>query len=127
MNDTSKAHKGFLSGTFKHCKKCNQNKPKEAFASPNTTSGYGRFCNTCVKPSTKKRRRKKSNIKAGHKKCPNCKNILPEKEFLDSTTASGKRRLCGACKVISDRKRRESTESYFKAIEIGRASCRERV
>ena len=116
LDDTSKAHEGFLSGTFKHCKKCNQNKLKEAFASPNTTSGYGRFCNNCVKPSTKKRRRKKSNIKAGHKKCPNCKNMLLEKEFLDSSTVSGKRRLCGACKAISDRKRRESTEKYFKAI-----------
>lgn len=116
LDDTSKAHEGFLSGTYKHCKKCNQNKSYKEFASPNTTSGFGRFCNTCVKPSTKKRRKKKLNIQSGHKKCPNCKKIFPDKEFLDNSTASGKRRLCGACKRISDRKRKESAERYFRAI-----------
>lgn len=100
--NTAAAHEGLKDGTYKHCKKCDKSKPIIDFAKPETVSGYGRYCNECLKPIQRKARlKKKSKVKSGHKKCPNCKKIFPNNEFIDPTTASGKRRLCSSCKRIS--------------------------
>ena len=56
LQDTEEAHQGLLDGSVKVCKKCNQNKPKEDFANPNTMSGYGRYCKDCTHSKLRKRR-----------------------------------------------------------------------
>ena len=70
VEDTAAAHEGLISGTYKVCRKCDQNKPKEEFANPNTSTGYGRFCQDCQGPIKKKKRKERLKIRQGHKKCP---------------------------------------------------------
>jgi hypothetical protein len=100
-------------GTYKHCKKCDKNKPIIDFEKPGTVSGYGRYCNDCLKPILRTARlKKKPKVKSGHKKCPNCKNVFPNNEFIDSTTTSGKRRLCSSCKKISVAKQQRAAAQW---------------
>ena len=67
--NTAAAHVGLQDGTYKHCKKCDNNKPIMDFAKPGTVSGYGRYCNDCLKPIQRKARlKKKPKVKSGHKK-----------------------------------------------------------
>ena len=115
---TEKAHEGLLDGTYKICKKCDQNKPKTAFANPSTISGYGRYCNDCVEPRERTTRRKKKHRpkNAGQKHCPNCSKLFPLSEFIDHSNRSGKRRLCSSCKRISDAKRAEQTRRYMRSM-----------
>lgn len=47
--DSQTFHEGIKNGTHKLCKKCDQIKPKSAFADSNTSSGYGRHCMECKK------------------------------------------------------------------------------
>ena len=104
VSDTAAAHAGLLDGTYKHCKKCDQNKPKSEFESPSAISGFGRYCQACNEaPLTfaPSKRKKKPKENYGQKKCPNCNKVFPKSEFLDSSTTSGRRRLCGPCKKIS--------------------------
>ena len=112
------AHEGFLTGTFKHCKKCDQNKPKEQFERPGTARGYGNFCNDCVSPTTssKKRKKKTRRAKAGKKICPNCKKSFDLSEFFDSSTKTGRRRLCSGCKAESVRKQEAQRREYFRRM-----------
>ena len=114
--DTAAAHNGLISGDYKICRKCDQNKPKSDFANPGTTSGYQRFCKNCRPLTTKTKRKKKTKVKEGHKKCPTCKKVFPLSEYIDRTNASGKRRLCSSCKKISVENQREQTAKYFRAI-----------
>lgn len=118
LEDTENATEGLALGTYKVCKKCNSNKPLSNFEKPHTSSGYGRYCNSCVTPTTKKKRKgtKKRSQSKLNKRCPNCKKNFPLDEFLDRSTASGKRRLCSSCKATSERKRQEQTQRYMRAI-----------
>jgi len=118
LEDTENATEGLALGTYRVCKKCNSNKPVSDFEKPNTTSGYGRYCNSCVAPTIKKKRKgnKSSTQSKNFKRCPTCKKSFPKDEFIDRSNASGKRRLCGSCKAISDRKRQEQTQKYYRAI-----------
>ena len=77
LQDTEEAHQGLLDGSVKVCKKCNQNKPKEDFANPNTMSGYGRYCKDCTGPKTKKKKRKNSVKRADGKR-----NVRSVKKFF---------------------------------------------
>ena len=117
LEDTEQAYQGLQDGSFKVCKKCNQNKPKSEFENPDTMSGYGRFCLDCNGGNIKKKKKKKrAKGKAGFKKCPNCEKTFPETEFLDRSNASGKRRLCGSCKIESDKRRKENSERYLRRM-----------
>ena len=101
---------------YKVCRKCNQNKPADAFLNPNKTSGRQNHCTTCNPITSKKKGKKKAKIRDGHKKCPSCKKVFPTSEFNDKSTQSGRRRYCGPCKQISAQKQREATERYMRAI-----------
>jgi superfamily I DNA and/or RNA helicase len=114
--NTAAAHKGLQDGTYKHCKKCDKNKPIIDFEKLGTVSGYGRYCNDCLKPILRTARlKKKPKAKSGHKKCPNCKNVFPNNEFIDSTTTSGKRRLCSSCKKISVAKQQRAAAQWRRS------------
>lgn len=58
LKDTAIAHEGLKSGDYKVCKQCDQNKPKEDFANPDTMSGYGRYCKDCRRPIRRKKKLK---------------------------------------------------------------------
>ena len=115
VSDTAAAHAGLLDGTYKHCRKCDQNKPKSEFENTSTISGFGRYCQGCNEspsPSPPTRRKKKSQVKADHKRCPTCKKVFHRNQFLDRSTSSGKRRLCGSCKKKSVAKQEASSALY---------------
>jgi hypothetical protein len=116
LEDSVAAHEGILTGTYKHCKRCDQNKPKDQFERPGTTRGYGRYCNDCVAPSksTKQRKKKRNKQASGKKMCSNCKQTLDKIELLDRTTTSGKRRLWGSCKRLSVQNQRDNSAFYMR-------------
>ena len=60
LDDTEAAHAGLLTGSFKVCKRCDQNKPLSEFEKPETISGFGTYCNSCVAPVRKKKRKTSS-------------------------------------------------------------------
>ena len=62
LEDSAAAHEGLLTGTYKHCKRCDQNKPIDQFERPGTTRGYGNYCHDCVNPPSSKRRRKNEKV-----------------------------------------------------------------
>jgi len=104
IDDATSAFEGLNSGTYRICKKCDQNKPATEFMDDNAVSGYRRFCLSCSKPMHKKSKKKVilSDSKSSETKiCPNCSQDFPLSEFMDESNKSGKRRLCGACKKIS--------------------------
>ena len=115
LNDTAAAHEGFKTGAYRHCKKCDQNRPSQEFSDKAMKSGFRRFCKTCTVPKAKmksKRAPQRHSIKQ-KKKCPNCLNSFPLSEFVDNSNKSGKRSLCGNCKAISNRKRQENYRAYI--------------
>mgnify|MGYP006203518563 CR=1 FL=1 len=93
ITGTALAHEGLQNKTFKHCKKCEQNKPISKFENPNRVTGYNLYCNVC-KPVALPKKKKKPTVPDGKKKCPRCKDNFPLTEFVDKSTKSGKRSLC---------------------------------
>jgi len=114
LNDTAAAHEGFRTGTVRHCKKCDANKPKADFEDSSIPSGMRRYCKTCTKPPAAKRKRtiSKSGTVKHTKKCPTCKKTFPLTEFVDKSNKSGKRSLCAKCKKISNRKKAERDRAW---------------
>ena len=111
---TEAAHEGFKTGTYRHCKKCDQNRPTQEFVDKSTISGFRRFCKTCTGDNPRKKSRKKSrkNLSNNRKRCPNCSKSFPLSEFIDRSNKSGKRRLCGSCKVKSDQIKRDNYHAF---------------
>lgn len=117
LEDSAVAHEGLLTGTYKHCKRCDQNKPIDQFERPGTTRGYGNYCHDCVNPPSSKKKKKKRKggaASTGKKTCPNCKKSFDLSEFVDKSTKRGVRRLCKACKRISVQKQRDNYAAYMR-------------
>jgi hypothetical protein len=104
------------SGTYRHCKKCDQNKPTSEFATSELVSGYRRYCRSCSGPIKKKKRgispSKKSD--SSLKLCRKCNSMFPLEEFVDFSNKSGKRSLCGSCKAKSEHERRERYKRFLR-------------
>ena len=103
------AHEGLKTGEFRHCRRCDQNKPFLDFADETTKRGYRTYCNACSKDNIRKKKtvsiRATGNQNSAQSKiCPNCQKKFPLDEFVDKRNESGRRRLCGDCKAISVRK-----------------------
>ena len=112
LNDTAAAHEGFKTGTVRHCKKCDKNKPKADFEDLSIPSGKRRYCKSCTKPPAARIKRTISKSVKDEKRCPTCKKIFPRAEFVDKSTKSGKRSLCAKCKKISNRKKAARSRAY---------------
>jgi hypothetical protein len=112
LNDTAAAHEGFKTGTVRHCKKCDKNKPKADFEDLSIPSGKRRYCKSCTKPPAARIKRTISKPVKDEKRCPTCKKIFPRAEFVDKSTKSGKRSLCAKCKKISNRKKAARSRAY---------------
>ena len=111
ITGTALAHEGLQNKTFKHCKKCEQNKPISKFENPNRVTGYNLYCNVC-KPVALPKKKKKPTVPDGKKKCPRCKDNFPLTEFVDKSNPSGKRSYCGKCKKISNRNQAERARAW---------------
>ena len=116
LEDTANAYEGLKTGTVRHCKKCDQNKPTLEFQDRDTKSGFRRYCLGCSAPKPKKRSKGKTLRSSSNstKKCPNCKKSFPLSEFVDTTNKSGRRSLCGRCKAISNQNRSDNYKSYMR-------------
>jgi superfamily I DNA and/or RNA helicase len=116
IEDTSIAQEGLSSGTYRHCKKCDQNKPTSDFATSELVSGYRRYCRSCSGPIKKKKRGISSSKKSDSslKLCRKCNKKFPLEEFVDFSNKSGKRSLCGSCKAKSEHERRERYKRFLK-------------
>lgn len=94
LDNTVAAHEGFKLKTYRHCRKCDQNKPTVEFEDKETKTGYRRFCKTCTE-STKKKKRKSRRRRTAPKikqLCPGCFKRFPLSEFIDK---SG---MCSMCR-----------------------------
>lgn len=63
VDDTNKAYKGLQTGEYRHCKKCDQNKPFADFQDASTKRGYRTYCSDCTKPKSPKRAKSYSSTR----------------------------------------------------------------